>query len=628
MTAGAAPAVRADTLVVAAGDIACGPDYAAFAGGLGTFGENPQCHQRYTSDLLDALGPAVVLALGDTQYGRADLADYLAAYDQRDPDGTPVSWGRAKAITRPVPGNHEYTHTDPATGAYTGAAGYFDYFNGPGVFSGPAGDRDKGYYSFDVTTETRPDGSAIRWHLVALNSECASEPPVAAAVGWLGGCAAGSPQERWLRTDLAAASAAGIDCTLAYWHHPLFSASGPTGGDPAVRPLWQALYDYDADVVLNGHHHVYQRFQPLSPAGDPAPGRGMREFVVGTGGRILGLNRRPDARLEAFDATSFGVLALTLGDGRYAWRFVPDGRSGTFTDAGTDACVRLHATVTSGPPALGRDRSPQFAFTASRPASGFQCRLDGAAWMACASPARSGAVADGTHLFEVRALDPSGAPSAAAGHAFTVDATPPGVSLTTPAPGATVAGRVSVRAAAADALGVARVEWTVDGTQLAADATAPYGQRWDTRRVPDGIHRLRAVAYDRAGNAAHTPAVPVRVRNDRTPPRAAVAPVTGQGLRTVLRRGLRLRVRCSEACRVGAELRLSRPLARRLRVPERVGRAARAAPAGRPAVIRIRLSRRAEARLRRLPAVQVRVRVTAADASGNTRVAARSLRLR
>jgi Bacterial Ig domain/Calcineurin-like phosphoesterase len=587
---------------------------------LGTVGANPQCHQKWTSDLFDTLQPSAVLALGDTQYGDADFDDYLAAYDRRDARGAGMSWGRAKAITWPVPGNHEYTHRD-ATGAYTGARGYFDYFNGPGQWTGRAGDRDKGYYSFDLTTGTRPDGSPVRWHLVALNSECASDPAVAQALGWLGGCAAGSPQEQWLRRDLAAASSAGIDCTLAFFHHPRFSAAG-VGGLAAMAPIWQALYDYDADVVLSGHHHVYQRYPPLDPAGTPAPGRGVRQFVVGTGGRILGAQRRPDARLEAFDATSFGVLALTLRDGAYAWRFVPDGRSGTFADAGEDACVRLHATITSAPAPLSADPSPTFTFSASRAPATFACRLDGAAWQPCASPTTLARLPDGAHAFEVRAIDASGAPSVPAGHAFTVDTTPPGVAIAAPGAGSVVAGTVAVSAAAADAVGVARVELSADGVRFATDTAPPWSAPWRTRRSPDGRHRLVATAFDTAGNVASSAPVVVRVRNDRTAPRAALSLPPRPRLRGVLARGLRLRVRCSEPCRIRARLALARRAARRLGLPVRVGQRSSAARRGARRVT-VPLARRARLRLGRERIVRLRLAVTVADASGNARTVRR-----
>jgi hypothetical protein len=271
-------------LIGAAGDIACAP-----RGGEG-------CAHAATSDLLLRTGPAAVLALGDQAYEDGTLEEYRTVFEP--------TWGRLGELLHPVPGNHEY-HTPQA-------AGYFDYFNGPGVAFGRAGARGSGWYSFDV-------GS---WHLVALNSNC----------GEVGGCQAGSPQEQWLRADLAKHSAA---CTLAFWHHPRFS-SGPHGGAADVQPLWQALQDAGADVVLSGHDHDYERFAAQTAAGVADPGVGLRQFVVGTGGRELRPIKRTQPNSEVHDHSSFGVLLMTLAPSGYDWRFVP--AVGPFTDAGSAAC--------------------------------------------------------------------------------------------------------------------------------------------------------------------------------------------------------------------------------------------------------------------------------------------------
>ena len=193
----AAPA-RADPLVAAAGDIACDTASEFFNGGAGTEGH---CRQRNTSDLLVQAAPTAVLTLGDNQYHVGSLSDFNASFDP--------SWGRLKPIIHPAVGNHEY--------GTAGARGYFDYFNGVGNQSGPAGERDKGYYSFDI-------GS---WHLIALNSECGR----IARGGAANGCAAGSPQESSLRSDLAAHPSS---CTLAYWHSPRFN-SGFRGNHPETQ---------------------------------------------------------------------------------------------------------------------------------------------------------------------------------------------------------------------------------------------------------------------------------------------------------------------------------------------------------------------------------------------------------
>ena len=289
-----------DPVIAAAGDIACDPGLTRFATGLGT---SDACHMLQTSDLLMKMDVAAVLPLGDLQYEDGTLDKFQRSFDP--------TWGRLKAQMHPVVGNHEYRTA--------GAEGYFDYFNGPGVFDGPAGPRDKGYYSYDLGA----------WHVVTLNSEC-SHP--AADNPYEHDCAAGSPQEQWLRADLAAHPAR---CTLAVWHHPLFS-SGLEGRNDNVRPLFQALYDNDVDVLLTGHDHGYERFAPMDPTGNRDGVRGVRQFVVGTGGKNKEPDLFPQPNSEIRGNTSFGVLKMTLRPGAYLWEYVHDG--GTFTDTGANAC--------------------------------------------------------------------------------------------------------------------------------------------------------------------------------------------------------------------------------------------------------------------------------------------------
>ena len=156
-----------------------------------------------------------------------------------------------------------------------------------------------------------------------LNSNCS----------FIGGCHAGSPQEAWLRADLAPRT---NRCTVAYWHHPLFS-TGDVGGSFSTKPLFQALYDAGADLVLVGHSHTYQRWAPLSPDGVVDQARGMRQFVVGTGGRRLHGVSPSAAGQEVANNDTFGVLRLTLRATSYDWQFVPvAGR--TFTDSGSQTC--------------------------------------------------------------------------------------------------------------------------------------------------------------------------------------------------------------------------------------------------------------------------------------------------
>ena len=279
-----------DPVVAAAGDIACDPR-SRFLGTLRS------CRDRQTADVLADTDLAALLTLGDNQYEDGRLEAFRAVYDR--------SWGRFKHVTRPAVGNHEYLTR--------GAAGHFDYFNGVGRHSGPAGDRDKGYYSFDVGA----------WHVIALNSVCDQ----------VGGCHAGSPQERWLRADLARHP---VSCTLAYWHHPRFS-SGQQSSSTRFMPFWTALYEAGADVVLAGHAHDYERFAPLTPEGVLDPARGIREFVVGTGGKNHYGFKTPQPHSEAADAITAGVLLLTLRADGYEWRFTPEA-GGKFSDAGSAAC--------------------------------------------------------------------------------------------------------------------------------------------------------------------------------------------------------------------------------------------------------------------------------------------------
>jgi hypothetical protein len=287
VTPGSVPVARAATppTIAAAGDIACDPNDESFNGGAGTA---KKCRQRATSDVLVSLAPDAVLPLGDTQYNRAALAAYQASYQP--------SWGRLDGIAHSAPGNHEYQRNP---------AGYFSYF---GAAAGSA----PGWYSWDLGG----------WHLVALNSNCSA----------VGGCGPGSAQEQWLRADLAAHPAT---CTLAYWHHARFSSSA-NGDAVEVAGLYQALYDAGADVVLAAHNHHYERFGPLDPNGRSDAARGLRQFVVGTGGKSLEAFPSVRAGSEVRSKT-FGVLALTLNAGGYDWRFHAVAGS-SFSDSGTGSC--------------------------------------------------------------------------------------------------------------------------------------------------------------------------------------------------------------------------------------------------------------------------------------------------
>jgi len=271
---------------VAVGDIACSPVDKHFNGGMG---DPTHCQMKATADRAAALKPSAVLPLGDEQYEAGTVAEFQGSYD--------VSWGRFKAISHPVPGNREYLTT--------GAAGYRTYF---GAAAAPAGTT---WYSFNL-------GS---WHIVALDANCNK----------IGGCGPSSPEGTWLAADLANSRAA---CTLAMWHQPVFSSS-QLGGVANVLPLWQAVVNGGAELVINGHRHLYERFTTMDAAGTADAATGAREIVVGTGGEDLeafgAIKPTSEARSQ-----SFGVLQLQLGSAGYSFRFVNS--SGTVLDHGSGTC--------------------------------------------------------------------------------------------------------------------------------------------------------------------------------------------------------------------------------------------------------------------------------------------------
>jgi hypothetical protein len=267
-----------------------------------------------TASLLEGLNGTAVATLGDNAYESGTALEFSDCYNP--------SWGRLKARTMPSVGNHEYS---PLSGGV--AQPYFDYFSAKNGFSLPAApvpnalDNNhgltvgEGYYSYDLGA----------WHVVVLNSNCSF------VVG--GGCAAGSDQEQWLKADLAAHSNA---CTLAYWHHPRFS-SGLHGDTSSVAAFWDDLYQAGADVVLNGHDHVYEHFVPLNPSGQTDPAQGISQFTVGTGGAELtefaGDNSLSDVQI----AGANGVLVMELHRDGYNWQFVttPNGET---ADKGSTSC--------------------------------------------------------------------------------------------------------------------------------------------------------------------------------------------------------------------------------------------------------------------------------------------------
>jgi len=283
------PDPNGDPVIAAAGDIACDPNVPAFNGGYGTANE---CRQMQVSDLLVNAGLSAVLPLGDISNADGSLYVYEQSYDP--------TWGRVKSITRPAAGNHDYQNAP-------GAPGYFTYFGAA------AGDPTKGYYSYDVGA----------WHLIALNSNCSQIS---------GGCGVGSPQETWLKADLAAHPNM---CTLAYWHHPRFS-SGEQGSTVAMDPFWRALYSAGVEIVLNGHDHVYERFDPQNPNA-VADSKGIQEFIVGTGGKVMNSFATTQPNSLVRHTFTFGVLKLTLHPTSYDWQFVPEAGQ-TWTDTGSRNC--------------------------------------------------------------------------------------------------------------------------------------------------------------------------------------------------------------------------------------------------------------------------------------------------
>jgi hypothetical protein len=239
-----------------------------------------------TATLLDGIAGTVFTA-GDNAYDSGTPDEFADCYNP--------SWGRHKARTTPAPGNHDWRTAN--------AQGYREYF---GLGAGPL------WYSYEVGA----------WHVVVLDSNC----------GMVGGCSSGSAQHTWLVNDLAADTHA---CTLAIWHHPRFS-SGDHGSSTDTADFWSALYDDGAELVLNGHDHNYERFAPQTPSG-AADANGIREIVVGTGGRTLRAFSATVANSQVRNSDTFGVLKLTLAADSYAWQFIPTADA-TFTDTGSGTC--------------------------------------------------------------------------------------------------------------------------------------------------------------------------------------------------------------------------------------------------------------------------------------------------
>jgi hypothetical protein len=286
----AAPPPEPATLV-AAGDIACRPDLAQ---------TESECRQAPTAALVESLAPDAVAALGDLQYQNGELANFQTAYQS--------TWGRFKAITHPVPGNHEY-EGDPERDS---APGYYEYFGTA------AGEPATGYYRRELGD----------WTLFALNSGALGYTRTQAGLVddcWPVSCAVGSPQESWLRAQLASLPAG--RCVLALWHHPRLSSGFGGAHQPHLEtePLVDALRDHGAELILTGHSHNYERFGI----------DGLTQFVVGTGGR--GLHSSTGTPLTSTLRTdAFGVLELTLGPAAWSSRFVAE--NGAASDPASGGC--------------------------------------------------------------------------------------------------------------------------------------------------------------------------------------------------------------------------------------------------------------------------------------------------
>ena len=362
------------------GDVACQPgeEESGENAGENCSGDTAQnllASQAATAQQIENMKPDIVALVGDEQYQVGQYSDFENSYE--------TTYGAFKLITRPAPGNHEFYAEHGAVGV--AGYGYFSYFNGVqhntdgtvvtatiadnpdtgGTFTQPVphSDGQAGHFAQSGGLGTNSTGGPVgvgdgwysydlgSWHLISLNIECETQP---------GGCTGPwfASELEWLKNDLAANHSA---CTLAYWHQPTFS---PTNGiavpeGPTAQQFWQLLYQYGADLVLNGHDHLYGRYRPLDPSGNYDPKKGIREFVVGTGGETLdpvvttntttadpsGNPNFNAENLEAGTGQFWGVMGLTLKENGYAWDFEsalkdpaqPTGPA-TFSDKGVGSC--------------------------------------------------------------------------------------------------------------------------------------------------------------------------------------------------------------------------------------------------------------------------------------------------
>ena len=296
-TQNAACAIVAGMAVALGG---CGGDGGAPAPfNVAVAGDIAQCYNRPASESIAARTAALVrsddtfvLTLGDNAYQNGTPEEFANCFDP--------TWGAFKERIRPAYGNHD---------SYTpGGAGYFGYF---GAQAGP--DR-RGYYSFDYGG----------WHFIVLNSISDD-------------FSAESPQYKWLVADLA--NSRNTQCTVAVWHYPYYNSGEKYGGYWPIKLFYEALYNGGVEMLLSGHDHLYERFAPQNADGVADAARGVRQFVVGTGGHELNKFGTPMANSEVRIEGTWGILRLTLGDGSYSWQFIPLG-GGPALDSGRDVCHR------------------------------------------------------------------------------------------------------------------------------------------------------------------------------------------------------------------------------------------------------------------------------------------------
>jgi len=261
--------------------------------GAGDIAECANPWYKITGAMLEQFPGATIFTTGDNSDGYDPEMAYKYCFDP--------TWGRFKDRIHPAMGNQDYDEKDRP-------GEYFEYFGKA------AGEPGKGWYSYDL------DG----WHIVVLNSECED----------VGGCQDGSEQEKWLKADLEAHPAR---CSLALWHIPRYSAAYAEGL-PFVKDFWEDLYKAGAEIVINSHYHYYERFAPMDPEGDPDAEKGIREFIVGTGGTGLeSRGRTCNGNCQVFDKSTHGLLKLTLHPDSYDWEFIPEPGK-TFTDSGSEKC--------------------------------------------------------------------------------------------------------------------------------------------------------------------------------------------------------------------------------------------------------------------------------------------------